>query len=203
MAWRVCQKKADKILYVDGTIGELTLWNSKHLAGIILFLVGPLLLMKLPPVAFRTGIFNPLSIILVLVIGYLLFSLSIINGFNLPGLLKRKSISNGLYTGTIILRAIFLAAYEFFFRGAVLFSIVSYKSQYAAIILATVFYTVSHIGSTRKEIIATIPFGFSLCWITLETMSLLPAIILHWLVALPAEIIALNKIRQIQKSSHL
>lgn len=201
LAWFVCRKQSDKILFENGTVGIITYWNAKHLAGTLLLFVAPLLFIKPPPVALSAGIYKAHSIILILGVGYFLLNLSIINGFNLPVPLKRKNLLPDFKTGKVILlRLIFLIAHEFFFRGVLLFSVVYVQEELAAIFIATAFYTFSHIGSARKEIIATIPFGIFLCWITLETRSLIPAVILHWVIALPAELIAIKKVVQSQKN---
>jgi len=62
-----------------------------------------------------------------------------------------------------------------------------------------VLYGLGHIYSSGKELIASIPFGLLLCYLTILNQSVYPSIILHLSIALPYEIILLLKTKPFTK----
>ncbi len=196
VAWWVYREHADKILFPDGKTGSLSIWNLRHLAGIALFFIYPVFVSTSWLQLFHVGIYSLPVIIAIVIAGYALLKLSIIHGFNLPYPVSRLLCQGQKYRVSLLLRGVFLVCYEFYFRGLLLFTLVGVVGYFSASIISTALYTLSHFGDAIWECIATIPFGFFLCWVTVETNSILPAILLHWFIALPGEIIASNKIVQ-------
>lgn len=100
------------------------------------------------------------------------------------------------FTATyLLLRALFLIAYEIFFRGVLLFSILIEVGEMNAIAVNVLLYMLLHSFSNRKELIGTIPFGLLLCVMTLLYQSIWPAVIIHLCLALGHEITLLNNHR--------
>jgi len=79
--------------------------------------------------------------------------------------------------------ALYLAGYEFMFRGVLLFPLVDTLGAWPAVAVNTVLYSATHIPKDRDEAIGAIPLGFLLCWVTLQTSSLWPAILVHIFMA--------------------
>ena len=79
--------------------------------------------------------------------------------------------------------ALYLAGYEFLFRGVLLFPLVDVLGAWPAVAINTVLYSATHVPKGRDEAIGAIPLGFLLCWVTLQTESLWPAILVHIFMA--------------------
>jgi len=86
----------------------------------------------------------------------------------------------------------YLLAYEFLFRGLLLFSSISLFSAIYAIGINIILYALAHTHKGRKEAIGSIPVGILLCIITLETGSMWTAFLAHVVMALSNDIIALK-----------
>lgn len=83
---------------------------------------------------------------------------------------------------------VYLTGYEFLFRGLLLFSCYHYLGLWPAIVINLALYSTLHLPKGLKEAIAAIPFGALLCYLTLESRSILPAIIIHTVQAVSCEI---------------
>jgi membrane protease YdiL (CAAX protease family) len=55
-------------------------------------------------------------------------------------------------------------------------------------VINLVLYFVLHLPKGIKESVATIPFGILICYLTLESQSIIPAIIIHAVQAISCEI---------------
>jgi len=102
-----------------------------------------------------------------------------------------------------ISRLLFLACYEWFFRGLLLYSCRDLFDSRAAVIINLVLYALAHFHKSRKEIVACIPFGLLLCVFTLWWHSVWPAIILHVLVVTVSEWPPLQQFISPQKQTAL
>jgi membrane protease YdiL (CAAX protease family) len=83
---------------------------------------------------------------------------------------------------------LYLTGYEFLFRGILLFNCIKAFGVWPSITLNIALYSSLHLNKGLKEAIAAIPFGLLLCYITLESSSILPAILIHSVQAISAEI---------------
>ncbi|MHC1774953.1 MAG: CPBP family intramembrane glutamic endopeptidase [Lentimicrobium sp.] len=83
---------------------------------------------------------------------------------------------------------IYLTAYEYLFRGILLFACLNAFSMWPAIAINIALYSSLHLYKGLKEALAAIPFGLFICYITIESSSILPAVIIHSLQAITAEI---------------
>jgi membrane protease YdiL (CAAX protease family) len=81
----------------------------------------------------------------------------------------------------------YLLAYEFLFRGLLLFSSVSLLGVWPAIILNTAVYSLVHIPKGNKEMLGAIPFGILISYLTLETGTFWLAFIVHVVLAISNE----------------
>ena len=83
---------------------------------------------------------------------------------------------------------LYLTGYEFLFRGLLLFSCYEAFGLWPAIVINLALYSALHLPKGLKEATAAIPFGALLCYLTLESQSILPAIIIHSVQAISCEI---------------
>jgi membrane protease YdiL (CAAX protease family) len=73
-------------------------------------------------------------------------------------------------------------AWEFFFRGYLLFGLYKRYGE-GAILFSTMPFVVAHWGKPEAEIFAAIAAGFILCRLSLNGRSIMPGMVLHFLVA--------------------
>lgn len=94
-------------------------------------------------------------------------------------------------TSTLIISAItwmlYLAAYEFMFRGFLLYALYEELGMIAAIAINTSIYSLVHIPKGKAEALGAIPLGILLCYLTLITGNLLIAFLVHVVMALSNE----------------
>jgi membrane protease YdiL (CAAX protease family) len=83
---------------------------------------------------------------------------------------------------------IYLAGYEYLFRGILLSGCINAFGVWLAIVINLALYSSLHLYKGLKEAIAAIPFGAFLCYITIESQSVIPAILIHSLQAISCEI---------------
>jgi membrane protease YdiL (CAAX protease family) len=83
---------------------------------------------------------------------------------------------------------LYLTGYEFLFRGLLLFSCFNAFGLWPAVVINLALYSTLHLPKGMREAIAAIPFGALLCYLTLESNSILPAIFLHSLQSISCEI---------------
>lgn len=127
----------------------------------------------------------------------------------LPGLCSLISIFNGNHNSNIVkaratkrevatyfsIRVPGLIVYEIFFRGVLLGLLCELFSKPAAVALNIMLYAMAHAFGSRKEFIGSLPFGLLLCFVTLLTQSIYPAVLFHLCLALPYESILFIKSR--------
>lgn len=79
---------------------------------------------------------------------------------------------------------LYYVSWEFFFRGFLLFGTRKGFGNFGAILLQTVASTLIHIGKPQGETMAAIVAGIVFGGIALRTKTVLPLILLHWLLGL-------------------
>jgi len=88
---------------------------------------------------------------------------------------------------------LYLTGYEFLFRGLLLFSCYDAFGLWPAIVINLALYSALHLPKGMKEAIAAIPFGALICYLTIESQSILPAIFIHSLQAISCEIFCIYR----------
>ena len=73
-------------------------------------------------------------------------------------------------------------AWEFFFRGFLLFGLKKRFGE-SAILFSTLAFCLAHLGKPEAEVLASIAAGFVLCRLALDGKSIFPGVFLHFLVA--------------------
>ena len=111
----------------------------------------------------------------------------------IPGINEKLNpYSNSQCIFYILLRIIYLVSYEIFFRNLLLNSLVHSFNIPVAIITSSLLYCLIHAINRRIEFLLSLPFGILLAWLTIETLSIYPAIILHLLLSVPFELRSFN-----------
>lgn len=87
---------------------------------------------------------------------------------------------------------LYLLAYEFFFRGYLLFSMVSDFGKWEAVTINVVLYSLVHLPKGFKESTGAIPLGFLFCLVSLHTGNFWSAFIAHSCMALSNEWLSLS-----------
>ena len=82
---------------------------------------------------------------------------------------------------------IYLLAYEWMFRGYLLFGCVRAFGVWPAIIINTCIYSLVHVPKGQTEAIGAIPLGILLCIITIRTETIIVAVVAHWVLSLANE----------------
>ncbi len=78
----------------------------------------------------------------------------------------------------------YLAAYEFMFRGFLLMNLVQAMGWAPAVTITTALATITHIPKGGKETFGTIPMSLVMCLIVYQTGSIWPCIIVHSILAI-------------------
>jgi membrane protease YdiL (CAAX protease family) len=83
--------------------------------------------------------------------------------------------------------AVYFLAWEFFFRGFVLFGLAKRWGS-IAIVLQTVPFTLAHLGKPQAEVFSAIVAGLALGMMAYRGRSILPCVGLHWVCALTMDL---------------
>lgn len=96
---------------------------------------------------------------------------------------------------TLVLNAlgwfVYLLGYEYLFRGVLFLGILPSLGLYAAIALNAAVYSLAHLPKGIKETLGSIPLGILICLITFETGTIWAAFLIHFIMAVSNEYIAL------------
>lgn len=87
---------------------------------------------------------------------------------------------------------LYLFAYEYLFRGILLFSLYEVFGFWIAVAVNISLYSLAHFPKGSSETLGAIPFGLILCLVTLLTGTILFAVFLHISLALSTEYFAIK-----------
>jgi membrane protease YdiL (CAAX protease family) len=82
---------------------------------------------------------------------------------------------------------VYLIGYEYLFRGIFLNISIIALGMWPAVILNLAIYSSLHLYKGIDEAIASIPFGAFMCYLTIESNSVIPAILVHAIQAVSNE----------------
>ncbi|MGD8239360.1 MAG: CPBP family intramembrane metalloprotease [Armatimonadota bacterium] len=97
----------------------------------------------------------------------------------------------GLWPILILSYGCYFLAWEFFFRGFLLFALARRFGAYA-IVLQTVPFCLMHLGKPHPEVWASVVAGLALGLMAYRGKSFLPCAFLHWLCAVGFELLAVS-----------
>lgn len=164
--------------------------------GVIPFLIG-LLVLPRNTTDFGLACKNSLSSLFwILIISAFILPMNLLNARKKDNLriypqIRFKSWNFGLIFLSAITWMLYLLAYEFLFRGFFLFSCERAFGAWPAIAVNVAVYSFVHLPKGMKETISAIPFGFILCFLTLNTETIWAAYWIHVVLALSNEWISL------------
>lgn len=85
----------------------------------------------------------------------------------------------------------YLIAYEFLFRGLMIFALIPVLGVWPTIAINTALYSATHIPKSMKEAIGAMPFGVGLSALTIYTENIWIAVFVHIALALSNDYVAL------------
>ena len=159
---------------------------GSHIVGIVWLGIVPVIMLKQPVLKILAGDQKPEITYVLLYI--LLFTTIVFIAFKQSEKLnaKRKGsfeafhqLSSSFFIRYFITRAVFLFFYELWFRGFLLFDSIIWVGIPAAVAINVFLYVLVHIFNSKKEILACIPFGILVCFLSILFNAAWPAIILH------------------------
>jgi len=194
-------RKSDKIAEVLYKEGSESLLLKKQFAGTMALSIPVVIYFLLYPDAQKLLALKPVSAWIYVWLSAVVLSLIATSWNTTIQLRKIKRIHNtGMKQANLVIyfsgRIIFLFLYELFFRGVLLFSLISLAGNVVSVLVNVALYTGLHVHSCKDELIATVPFGILSSVICIWANSIWPAVILHIVVALTAELmmaISINK----------
>ncbi len=137
--------------------------------------------------SFNSGVLYYTVILSVIIVSINFFaSKSKVNLKKYP-LIKTKIWSVKLLIISFLGWVIYLLAYEFLFRGLLLFTCIQSFGIWPAIIINIVVYSLVHVPQGLNEAAGAVPFGIILCFITVLSGTIWPAFLLHVILAISNE----------------
>jgi membrane protease YdiL (CAAX protease family) len=196
---------AHRLLGENGVRSSSPVLLVVHGAGILLFGLGPLLLSQtgylpvLNSTPFPIGA-TAVSVLLVTTMLFISPRLAVRAYAGAKPPLPHKQPSPFFLTAYFFLRILFIAAYEWWFRGVLLSGIIAVWGLLPAVCLNVALYTVLHTVNGKKEMLGCVPFGLLLCALCLWQGAVWPAIALHLALTIPYEITLLNKLKSTNRA---
>ncbi len=122
---------------------------------------------------------------LILIAGY--FSASTPGNLALYPQIRIENWSRGILLLSALSWVLFLVAYEFLFRGFLLFASLEVLDPWMAIALNCSIYAFAHFYKGPAETFGAIPVGILLCYLTIQTGNIWSAVMIHSVMALTNE----------------
>ncbi len=185
--------------------GDLDLLYGRLTIGIVFLGIADMLILEIRDM--KSSIFipdwekHPLVIWLIIAGATLIGSLTALKKISPVGT-STRSLPYHLPLSFIFIRIFFLIAYEFFFRGVMLFVIIEDLGIVSAAIINLLFYFLVH-WPDKKERYSSILMGCLLCFVSIYYQSVWPAVLIHLSLALSHEITLLINNKSLIKNSWL
>jgi hypothetical protein len=106
------------------------------------------------------------------------FSLIVYGASKIPEVYSYYHMYNVDWPEWVFTWALYMFAWEFIFRGYMLFGLEK-SIGISAIFVQTIPFVLLHFGATDLETLVTIPEGFVLGWLAYKTRSFLPCFVVH------------------------
>jgi len=175
-------------------LAEIRLLVLQRLIAILLFGVCPVLIILIWPDVRLSDYKISAEISLIVILYATLFAAAIIPlSYYLsrkPGNLKKYPLIRlKVWDYRVVLLSFslwisYLLAYEFMFRGILLYSCVRSFGVPAALIINILIYALAHLPKGLTETLAAIPFGLILCLLVIHLDSVWVAVFIHIILAL-------------------
>ena len=201
-------RSANRLFDKNGFVSGPLLLLKLHIIGIILFGIVPLL--AHPPA--RIGISGILSLenLPLWITSILVLSIIILSAYpvekDVRDLTQRTGINLTWDPNYIpvyfIIRILFICAYEWWFRGHLLFDCIRNFGVPVSVLINVILYSLLHLVNGKKEMIACIPFGLLLCCMCIWADAAWPAIAIHLALTVSYEGRFLQKLKKIKSAAH-
>lgn len=182
-----------------GEIRQIILQRS---SGVVFFGIVPLIVITLlldqTPDAYGLKVPSGNTFMYALLFGLVILPVNYFSSRS-PGILtmypqiREKTWSLKLIFISSLTWILYLTAYEFLFRGFILFIFLNTVGTGAAIAANLVLYSLFHIHKGWKEMLGSLPFGIVACYFTIITGNIWFAVILHCILALTNEWFAIYR----------
>jgi membrane protease YdiL (CAAX protease family) len=103
--------------------------------------------------------------------------------FNVYPEMRAPEWGPGAVLANAISAALYLGAYEFLFRGFLLFATLSMMGAAPAIAVNVLLYALVHVKKGPREALAAIPFGVLLCLASFHTGAFVAAFLIHFVMS--------------------
>jgi membrane protease YdiL (CAAX protease family) len=138
-----------------------------------------------------------LSLVSIIILLLLVLPATWANAGKPANLVHYPEIRAAVWTkGTVLLNvvtwAIYLAGYEFLFRGILLFPLAGHLGIWTATVINTSLYSAFHIPKGLRQAVGAIPLGLALCLLTYATGTLWISFTVHLAMALTNCFVALK-----------
>lgn len=190
-------KKEEKLIGKNDPDDNTKIIILKRAFGFLIFGIVPsLLFLILTNLSFQeTGFkprFNGKTILWLIVFVFILVPINFFNArtdqnLSLYPEINKKDWSVNLLLLSALSWTAYLLAYEFLFRGILLFPSVELMGFWPATLLNTGLYSLVHIPKGAKETLAAIPMGIIFCSLAISTGSFWIAFFIHVILALSNE----------------
>ncbi len=168
----------------------------QRMIGVLFFGLGALAVMgfylDLPVSMFGTKAPNRITLIWILVLSAVIIPMNYVNSRDVENLSQYPQIRNQQWSVSLLISSalswvLYLLAYEFLFRGFLLFASLPVLGLWPSILLNTALYSLVHIPKGSKETLGAIPFGILLSYLAVESGSFWIAFFAHVVLALSNE----------------
>lgn len=179
-----------------GERAEIVWVFSRRLMGLIFFGILPMLYASrfIPDWARETGLNWPTRFPTVVNSGFILVVVAVMwNASRSPEVLREhpeirsRNWSLLLWTGNIVTWTVYLAAYEYFFRGFLLGLLTASNGPVYGILVSSGLYVLAHFGRPWSEILGSIAISPAMVWPAAVDASILNPVLLHLTLAFAIE----------------
>lgn len=189
---------------IKGSVKQI---HVQRLSGVFLFGIAPVILLLLfnlgGEISFAIGSIHSSLLIPFAVLSSILISVNFFNAKAKGNLLMYPQIRTEQWNLSLLISSAlswsaYLFAYEFLFRGLLLYSSISLLGLWPAIILNIGIYSLVHVPKGIKESLWSIVLGIILCLLVVRTGSFWIAFFIHVVLALSNEWFSLRAHPEIQ-----
>ncbi len=128
--------------------------------------------------------------------GGIILGLNILQGrrpanYNFYPMIRHKTWNMRILLVSLVTSTLFIVGYEMMFRGFLLYACIPVMGTWLAIAVNVIIYTFAHIHKGMTETIGSVPFGILLCWITISTGNIWAIVVMHVILSVSADMVAL------------
>jgi membrane protease YdiL (CAAX protease family) len=180
--------------------GYHTLFGNRELSEVIIYFVAPVglivLVIRENPLRYGLGLGDWRRGLAYTVTGIALMAVLVLGAARMPGFQSYYGVRSpdSISLKWILGTGVALFAWEFFFRGFMLFGLEEELGWYAAIVQAVPF-TLAHIGKPELETYACIVGGTLIGLVGLQVRSFYPAFFVHWFITVALNVLVRGGLR--------